>query len=222
MAGVAAAVTKNHAGITDVCSDGHLMPVKVATAAGHTDDAEGNPRVAAGIQWAVDHGARVISFSLGVGDNPAMRAAVRYAYRRNVLIVAAAGNSGTSTSPFPGPAYFPHVLAVGGTDGQDRRQPYSTYGMKDLVMAPSVDVPTTQLGGGYGVGGYTSIAAPQVAGIAALLLSARPSLSVDQLIALIERGADPIDGQRGWSAKVGYGRVNAYRSLALALAITGD
>jgi len=219
VAGVAAALTNDEAGIAGVRPRVRIMPVKVATAGGHTDDADGNPRVAAGIRWAVDHGANVIAFSLAVGDNANMRDAVAYAYRHNVLLVAASGNSGTHSSPYPAPAYFPHVLAVGGTDNHGHRQSYSSYGMKDLVMAPSVDVPTTHLGGGCGTGGFTSIAAPQVAGLAALLLSVRPGLSVDQLIALIEGGADPIEGQEGWDRKVGYGRVNAYRSLQLALAM---
>jgi subtilisin family serine protease len=221
MAGAAAAMTDNGVGVAGICPGGRIMPVKVATAGGHTDDADGNPRVAAGIRWAVDHGASVISFSLGAGDNPAMRDAVNYAYAHNVLIVAAAGNSGSGSSPYPGPAYFPHVLAAGGTDNRDRRMSYSGYGMQHLVMAPSVDVPTTARGGGVGKGSYTSIAAPQVAGVAALLLSVRPGLTVDELIALIEKGADPVDGQQGFDPRVGYGRVNAYRSLQLALAMPG-
>jgi subtilisin family serine protease len=216
VAGVAAAAANGYAGAGATAG---IMPVKVATAEGHTDDEDGNPRVAAGIRWAADHGARIIAFSLGAGDNASMRAAVDYAYRRNVLIVAASGNSGTDRSPYPGPAYFPHVLAVGGTDERGRRQPFSTYGMRDLVMAPTVGVRTTQLGGGYATGAFTSIAAPQVAGLAALLVSLRPDLSIDQLIALIESGADPIGGQRGWHPKVGYGRVNVSRSLQLALAL---
>jgi subtilisin family serine protease len=87
------------------------------------------------------------------------------------------------------------------------------------VLAPSESIPTTEKGGGYGHGGYTSIAAPQVAGIAALILSIRPGLSVDQLIQVIEQGADPVDGQTDPTAQNGYGRVNAYQSLVLAQAL---
>lgn len=219
MAGAAAAASDNGIGVAGVCPGARIMPVKVATADGHTDDAEGNPRVAAGIRWAVDHGAHVISFSLGVGDNPAMREAAQYAYDRNVLIVAAAGNAGSGSSPFPGPAYFPHVLAVGGTDNADRRMAYSNYGMSHLVMAPSVAVPTTGRNGSFGLGGFTSIAAPQVAGIAALLLSVRPELTVDELLSLIERGADPIGSGESPDPRSGHGRVNAYRSVLLTLAM---
>jgi hypothetical protein len=216
MAGAAAADTDNGLGVAGVCPLGKIMPVKVATAQGHTDDAEGDVQVAAGIRWAVDHGARVISFSLGVLDTPAMRDAVNYAYTHNVLIVAAAGNSGDDKSPYPAPAMYPHVLAVGGTNNKDQRTDYSSYGVPNLVLAPSESVPTTDPGGKYGTGGYTSIAAPQVAGVAALILSIRPDLSVDALIKVIEQGADPVDGQTGPTLKEGYGRVNAYKSLLLA------
>ena len=216
MAGIAAATTDNAQGIASVCPLGKIMPIKVATGGGHTDDAQGDVQVAAGIRWAVDHGAGVISFSLGVLDTPAMRDAVAYAYAHNVLIVAAAGNSGNDKSPYPAPALYPHVLAVGGTDNKDHRTSYSSYGFPNLVLAPSESIPTTETGGGYGHGGYTSIAAPQVAGIAALILSIRPGLSVDQLIQVIEQGADPVDGQTGPTAQDGYGRVNAYKSLVLA------
>lgn len=219
MAGIAAANTNNGQGIASVCPLGRIMPIKVATAQGHTDDAEGDVQVAAGIRWAVDHGASVISFSLGVLDTPAMRDAVDYAYAHNVLIVAAAGNSGNDQSPYPAPAMYPHVLAVGGADNQDRRTSYSSYGFTNLVLAPSENIPTTERGDKYGLGGYTSIAAPQVAGIAALILTIRPGLSVDQLISVIERGADPVDGQTGYNEKDGYGRVNAYSSLLLARAL---
>jgi hypothetical protein len=145
-----------------------------------------------------------------------MRDAVAHAYAHNVLIVAASGNSGNDKSPYPAPAMYPHVLAVGGTDNQDHRTSYSSYGFKNLVLAPSESIPTTERGDTYGTGGFTSIAAPQVAGIAALILSIRPGLSVDQLIDVIERGADPVDGQTSYTEKEGYGRVNAYKSVLLA------
>lgn len=221
MAGVLAADTNNGTGIASVCPLGMIMPVKVATEKGHTDDAQGNVAVAAGICWAVDHGADLISFSLGVLDTSAMRAAATYAYRHNVLIVAAAGNSGNNQSRYPAPALYPHVLAVGGSDNRDRRAPYSSYGFKHLVLAPSEQIPTTQRGDSYGMGRFTSIAAPQVAGIAALMLSMCPNLTVDQLIDVIERGADQVDGQAGYNEVTGYGRVNAYKSLLLARALAG-
>jgi subtilisin family serine protease len=193
------------------------MPVKVADSGGHTDDAEGDVQVAAGIRWAVDHGASVINMSLGVLDTPAMVDAVDYAHRHDVLIVAAVGNSGDAPNPWPAPADLPHVLAVGGTTADGQRWPYSSSGPHDLVLAPATDIETTALGGGYATGCCTSIASPQVAGIAALIRSARPDLSADEVRTLIEEGARPLAGVHGWTGQDGYGLVDAYRSVQLAL-----
>jgi subtilisin family serine protease len=109
------------------------------------------------------------------------------------------------------------VLAVGGTTRSGQRWPGSSYGPHDLVLAPAVDILTTALGGGYADGCCTSIAAPQVAGIAALIRSLRPDLSADAVLALIERAARPLPGQHGWTPQDGYGLVDAYRSVLLAL-----
>jgi subtilisin family serine protease len=217
VAGVIAAATDNAAGIAGVCPGGSIMPVKVADAGGHTDDSAGDVEVAAGIRWAVDHRASVINMSLGVLDTPAMVEAVDYAHQHDVLIVAAVGNSGDQPNPWPAPANLPHVLAVGGTTADGQHWPYSSSGPRDLVLAPATEIETTALGGGYAAGCCTSIAAPQVAGIAAMLRSVRPDLSADAVRNLIERAARPLAGTHGWTTHDGYGLVDAYRSLRLAL-----
>ena len=209
VAGVIAAATNNGRGVAGVCPDGRILPVKVADSGGHTDDDAGDVKVAAGLRWAVDHGARVINMSLGVLPTPAMRDAVAYAHSHDVLVVAAVGNSGDAPNPWPAPANLPHVLAVGATDRGGERAAYSSTGPHDLVMAPGDSVPTTAKGGGYGEGGYTSIAAPQVAGVAALVRSLRPDLTADQVRDLIERTATALPGQPRWSETSGYGLVDA-------------
>ncbi|MGZ4630650.1 MAG: S8 family serine peptidase [Oryzihumus sp.] len=216
VAGVIAAVTDNGTGIAGVCPEGRLLPVKVADSGGHTDDDEGDVLVAAGLRWAVDHGARVISMSLGVLPTPAMRGAVDYAHTHDVLVVAAVGNSGDSPNPWPAPADLPHVLAVGATDRGGERAAYSSAGPHDLVMAPGDGVPTTARGGGYSEGGYTSIATPQVAGVAALVRSVRPDLGADQVSRVIEATATPLPGQPDWSPTSGYGLVDAAAAVRAA------
>lgn len=220
VAGVIGAATDNGIGIAGVCPDAKIMPVKVADSGGHTDDAEGDVEVAAGIRWAVDHGASVINMSLGVLDSPAMISAVGYAHRHDVLIVAAVGNSGDGPNPWPAPANLPHVLAVGGTTTSGARWDGSSYGPHNLVMAPGAWPPsilTTALGGGYAQGCCTSIAAPQVSGIAAMIRSVRPDLTADQVIHVIEAGARNVVGQHGWNPQDGYGLVDAVRSVRLAM-----
>ena len=105
-AGVLAARTNNGRGIAGVCWECRIMPVKVLDANGSGT----NSAVAAGIVWAVDHGARVISMSLGgPGTTQTLTDAIGYATRRGVLLVAAARNNG-STAPFY-PAAYPEVLS---------------------------------------------------------------------------------------------------------------
>jgi subtilisin family serine protease len=215
-AGVLAAATNNGTGIAGICPEGRLIPVKVADSGGHTDDDAGDVKVAAGLRWAVDHGARVINMSLGVLPTPAMRDAVAYAHAHDVLVVAAVGNSGDAPNPWPAPANLPHVLAVGATDRDGNRAAYSSTGPHDLVMAPGDGIPTTARGGGYGEGGYTSIASPQVAGVAALVRAVRPDLTADEVRTVLERSATPLPGQPRWSATSGYGLVDATAAVRLA------
>lgn len=209
-AGVAAASTDNGKGIAGVCPLGKIMPVKVANAAGHTDDAQ----VAAGIRWAVSHGARVLSLSLGTADIPQMQDAVAYAYNHGAVVVAASVGGGPIY-----PADYPHVIAVAGSDNQDRPVDMSAHVSHDLVLAPSAGILTTARGGPSQYDIFctcVSIAVPHVSGLAALLLSLRPDLTVDQVIQAIEQGADQVPGQHGFNAVDGWGRANALRSLQIA------
>jgi len=214
---VAAADTNNRKGIAGVCPLGRLMPVKAIAANGHAYIRD----TAQGIRWAVDHGARVINLSLGsFVDGPRLRTVTTYAYDHGVVVVAGAGNNGAGVAFYP--AADPHVLAVGGSDNQDRRWYRSNYGERDLVLAPSVSIMTV-----HGVGRSrhyeertgTSYGAALVSGLAALILSVRPGLSVDQVIAAIEGGADPVQGQSGFNRKDGWGHIDCYRSLKIAMAM---
>jgi subtilisin family serine protease len=218
VAGIAAAATNNSLGIAGVCPLGRIMPIKVVDSVGAATFAA----EARGIRWAVDHGARVINVSLANPQNSSrVRAAVAYAYDHGVVVVAGTGNAGVGTPMYP--VAYPHVLAVGGSDNRDRRWPRSNYGPKDLVLAPSVGIFTTSSHGNlnsYGEWTGTSMAAPQVAGLAALLLSIRPDLTADQIISAIERGADPVEGQTGYKREDGWGRIDCYRSVRIVQTVT--
>jgi subtilisin family serine protease len=202
VAGIVAARSDNGQGMAGVCWFCAVMPVKVLDGSGSGDDT----RIAAGIVWAVDHGARVVNLSLGgPGSSPQLAAALAYAAAHGTLTVAAAGNSGT-TVPFY-PAADPTALSVAATTTADRAYPWSNFGPWVDVAAPGCNVAPARRGG-YGPFCGTSSATPIVAGLAALALAQHPSTSPAQLRGAIEQAATPVPGV------VQFGRVSAPQTLA--------
>ena len=208
VAGVIAARTQNREGQAGMCWKCSVMPVKVLDRSGSGPTST----IAAGIVWAVSHGARVINLSLGgAGTTQALQDAVAYAASKGVVVLAAAGNSGSSTKFYP--AAYADALSVAATTSSDNLYDWSNRG-RDWVQlaAPGCNVAPVR-GGGYGDFCGTSSATPIVSGIAALALSLDPSLDKDTLEQALRRTA------RHGIGGVEYGRVNALYTLA-ALGLT--
>jgi subtilisin family serine protease len=135
--------------------------------------------------------------------------------RKGVVVVAAAGNSGSSAPYYP--AALADVIAVGATDQASTRWAKSNFGNYVDLVAPGHTIYSTyydlnNLYHGYTYMSGTSMAAPFVSGVAGLLLSLEPDLSVEQVTeAMISRAVDL--GAAGWDAEFGYGRVNALGAL---------
>jgi subtilisin family serine protease len=221
VAGVIAAATDagvGGPGMAGVAPDARLIPIRVL-------DRDGRGRVSdvdTGIRWAVDNGADVVNLSLESmaplpGDvlSSGLDGAVRYAWERGVVVVAAAGNSGT---PFTDFRSSTPVLLVGATDRNDRRATFSDGGRSDMVMAPGVDIVSTACspcrdggGAGYGRASGTSFAAPHVAGAVAVLRSA--GLSHTDAVARLRDTAARIEG--GGLVATGHGRID----LAAAIGV---
>ena len=208
VAGVIAARTQNHEGQAGMCWKCSVMPVKVLDRSGSGPTST----IAAGIVWAATHGARVINLSLGgAGTTQALQDAVRFAASQGVVVVAAAGNSGSSTRFYP--AAYADALSVAATTSGDNLYDWSNRGRDWVqVAAPGCNVAPVR-GGGYGDFCGTSSATPIVSGIAALALSLDPGLSKDALEQALRRTA------RHGIGGVEYGRVNALYTLA-ALGLT--
>jgi hypothetical protein len=149
------------------------------------------------------------SYSLGE------EAAVDYAWDHGVVVVAAAGNNNNDAYHYP--AAHHNAIAVAATTGSDTRASFSTYGDFVDVAAPGSGIYSTVTSGGYGYMSGTSMAAPHVAGLAALLFSLNPRLTNAQVRALIEANADDL-GIAGWDPYFGNGRINARKSLAATAA----
>ncbi|MBU6428488.1 MAG: S8 family serine peptidase [Cyanobacteria bacterium REEB65] len=170
-----------------------------------TDD-----QVAAGIDYAVQAGVKILNLSAGDTDlSNVLDEAIANATKSGVLCVVAAGNDGT-TAPFY-PAVVPGVLAVGSVGMSDARSTWSNYGSYVNIAAPGENIVST-LPGGYGIGSGTSMAAPHVAGAAALLLSRYPQLTVDQLSQALTQSGDPTTGFTQSTVK----RLNVKSALDLA------
>jgi subtilisin family serine protease len=186
VAGIIAARGNNGVGLTGACWACTIMPVKVLDERGTGDTAA----VAAGMIWAADHGARVINLSLGgPGTTDALTAAVGYAIRKNVVIVAAAGNSG-SVIPFY-PATEPSVIGVAASNEEDRLYSWSNRGAWVEVAAPGCNI-STWTGGAYVSFCGTSSATPLVSGLVALLIAARPQTTVQQAIDAVGKAVVPM------------------------------
>ncbi|WP_243735170.1 S8 family peptidase [Paenibacillus turpanensis] len=202
VAGIAAAVTNNARGIAGMAPLVRIMPVRVLDSSGGGSLSA----VANGIVFAANQGAKVINLSLGsTSGSYTLQNAVNYAWSKGAVLVAAAGNEGVSTPNYP--AYYANVLAVASTDSSDRKSTFSNYGTWVEVAAPGTDILSTYPGGYVFLSG-TSMAAPHVAGLAALLASqGRTNETIRDVIAAT---AEEIPGTGVYWV---YGRINANRAV---------
>jgi subtilisin family serine protease len=208
-----------------------LLVGKVCNSAGTCP----NSATADGIVWMADNGANVINMSLGsFGGNPdgsgsaAQQTALRYAASKNVLPVCATGNDDNKpTNGYAGgvgyPARFPECMAVGATGWSDTKASYSNYGPQIEISAPGGDgnalgtgnsliLAAVQTGdGSYNWKAGTSMATPQVAGLAALLW-ATGTRDANAIRQRLKETADDVEAP-GWDNRTGAGRINAYRAI---------
>jgi subtilisin family serine protease len=187
----AIAAERNDFGITGVAYNAKIMPVRVLP-----DFGSGNfNNFAAGIRYAADNGANVINFSIG-GWSPSMEVneAIQYATNKGVVVVMSAGNDGFYEPNYPARYAERFGIAVGGIDINGRMdQFFNRAGARplDYVVAPGVDIYSTTPYNTYETYSGTSMAAPHVAGVAALVLNANPNLTPAQVEQILTATANP-------------------------------
>lgn len=222
VAGTVAQSTNNGYGVAGVAYKASIMPLKVLSASGAGEVSD----IADAIRFAADHGANVINMSLGgMGDSLVLRSAIDYAHSKGVVIVAAAGNANTNSASYP--ARYPNVIAVSALDATGTKAPYSNFGAGVDIAAPGGS--TTESGEGgilqetidpqtgeptFATFQGTSMAAPHVAGVAALIRSAGIE-NPDEIAAVLKKSArvvkdDPFN-------HFGAGQLDAGAAVKLAL-----
>jgi len=209
VAGVIGATGNNGTGIAGMDWATRIMPVKVmdASGSGYTSD------IAEGVTWAADHGARVINMSLGGNDySSTFKSAIAYAYNKGAVVVASAGNDGSTATMYP--AAYPNVLSVSALHGSTLAD-FSSYGPNTDLAAPGEMVYSLTRAGGYSYWSGTSFSAPMVSGLAALVLGRNPTLSAARVAQVLTSSADDL-GTSGWDQRYGWGRIDAARALAAA------
>jgi hypothetical protein len=215
VAGVIAAVGDNGEGTAGIAWGSRIMPIKVLDSKGLGPDAA----VSKGIIYAVENKAKVINLSSGTPyQSRLLDDAVKFAERRGVLVVAAAGNTGDKGNEVIYPAAYPNVLAVAATDEKDAAPPFSQRQPYVAISAPGVDIPGPAWrdagNGPYILHTGTSAAAPHVSGLAALLLSIKPDLTPAQIRDTIISTADEVN-PRSRELFLGAGRINAFKAVNL-------
>lgn len=210
VAGIIGALVNNGEGVAGVSWYNKIMPVKALDGSGSGT----TYAVAEGIIWATDHGAKVINMSLGnYADSQFLHDAIKYAYDRDVLLVAASGNDNTERPGYP--AAYPEVLAVGATNQDMSRADYSNYGEYIDVTAPGTNIASTYPGNQYAALSGTSMASPHVAAMAGLIRSLNPELSNREVMDLMISQAVDL-GEKGKDKYFGNGQVDVFRSLEAA------
>lgn len=212
----------NDLGILGVAPGVKLMAVK-----GLSDHGGGDTwGLAQAVQWAVDHGAQVLSNSWGgKGDSKTLRDAFQYAYDHGVVSIAAAGNDYGEDAFYYVPAGFDTVITVGASDSDDEIAYFSNIGSKIDVVAPGVDILSLKsqyyfdyydkvYRDNYLIMSGTSMATPHVAGAAALILANYPDYTSEQVRQALRTGADDL-GDVGFDNIYGYGRLNLNNSLLI-------
>ncbi|WP_176560212.1 S8 family serine peptidase [Brevibacillus dissolubilis] len=207
VAGTIAALN-NNSGVVGAAPEAELYSVKVLDQNGSGSYSQ----VIEAIDWAIDQKIDIISMSFGGNTySQALHEAVQVADNHGILLIAAAGNGGQGEETETYPARYPEVLSVGAINQSYKRAYFSSTGEELDLVAPGSTVLSTTMDGGTGTKSGTSMAAPHVAGVAALIWGADKKLTNDDVKKRLIESATPLGDQREY----GHGLVNAAKALGI-------
>ncbi|MEF8879751.1 MAG: S8 family serine peptidase [Candidatus Thermoplasmatota archaeon] len=205
-AGITSAVTDNEEGIAGVGWNCKIMPVRAGFSLlynGYKVGVFELKDIIQSIEYAADQGAEVISMSFGGEGSQSEEVACEYAWNKGCILVAASGNQYQAS--ISKPAGYDKVMAIGSIDENEERSEWSNYGSGLSVVAPGENIISTIPGGGYEEYSGTSMAAPHVAGVAALAITRFPDMNNQEIRDKIESSADYIGNMKEY----GHGLVDA-------------
>ncbi|MGD9786162.1 MAG: S8 family serine peptidase [Hyphomicrobiaceae bacterium] len=191
-----------------VAPDSRILAVQAFDARGGTGTTE---RIAAGLDWAMLKGAKVVNMSFEGAEDSLVTRLIERGDSAGVVFVAAAGNGGPSAEP-AFPASLPSVIAVTAIDDHRAVYAHANAGAYIDVAAPGVDVLAPVPGGGYDMMSGTSFAAAHVSGIAALILASSPRIGREHLLRQLKATSDDL-GEPGPDSIFGAGSVDALRAV---------
>lgn len=179
-----------------------ILPVKTF----NSDGKGSTSNIALGIRYAVDNGADVLNLSFGGVHHSFLHDAVEYALKNNVVVVTSAGNDSENVS-YSCPADMDSVIVTSASDQSDEIAYFSNYGNTVDVAAPGYEILTCSYKGGYTEENGTSLSAPHISAMAALIKLANPSITPAKVESLIISSADDF-GEKGWDKYYGHGIPN--------------
>ena len=215
-AGIAGAATNNNLGLASLGSGVKIMPLKAT--ANNTNNSSIITHGWQGVEYAIQKNADIISISWGsTAYSSVYENLVTYAVNQGIVIVAAAGNSNSDQPLYPA-AYGP-VIAVAACENNGIKASYSNYGTWIDITAPGSMIKSSlaSANNAYGIKSGTSMAAPLVSGLCALMLSGNPNLTPAQVLQCLYNSAININTLNpGFTGKLGAGLINAQAAVQCA------
>jgi len=218
VAGTAAALSNNGAGVAAIAGKARIMPLRIA----YFDAAQNAcyayySTIASGLTYAADRGARIANVSYGgVAGSAAIQNAAQYLKGKGGLVFVSAGNNGIDENIVPSTAMIP----VSATNSSDAITSWSSYGSFVALSAPGAGIWSTSSGAGYQSWNGTSFSSPLSAGVAALMMAANQTLDAVQIEKMLFSTAVDL-GAAGRDNRYGYGRVDAAAGVQAAASAVG-
>ncbi|MCR5474479.1 MAG: S8 family serine peptidase [Lachnospiraceae bacterium] len=219
VSGVIAAKNGNGYSMAGICADAQILPIKALDANGSGD----TDNLAKAVKYAVDKGAKVINMSLGIrrsNGDPVMPSeckevekAFKYAQKKGVTIVVAAGNESKNNLSYP--ANSKYTISVGAIDNKDKLAYFTNKGKGLDIVAPGVSIASLIKNGEVAFLSGTSMACPAVAGVVAQMYAVNSKMTPKKVAAILKKNSRDL-GTKGYDRKFGAGCVNAYKAVIAA------